>query len=419
MLRVVGLAEPILVFGLSRIRMLAGIVQEGSVMQAVLVEPALNAEATYPLGSDHIAEKRLESLEKLRELLIGYEQSFAALKKKSTKQLKKGDTGSIDILGAELSAALQCAGFLPYQRSVTLRLVETAIDLKKTAITTAIRKQKPVQKALVQKLVQPPVRRFQKFRREGITACSNWAEQFTGLAAQVPPGETRFVNRETVTRSPDGNTIETRYATVGKWRVLKHTVTETDVTIVKIVEAKFSKYSRDDGKIGESYEKETTISFKATANEGVRQYRSGAFAPLLSKDNLPPQVEPRLDRWAWYDFLRQFVRVNPDTMRFTIGNREYQIDQYRFREMARRGQIVQCLGIRGQVAEPYISQLAEKLAYLHRTKQYATFETIIEESLPWLIGNLDYFDDSYEETRKTTMQQFQRPRATMVAHTPS
>src|SRR5208337_2912161 len=111
--------------------MLAGSVKEGFVMQAVLVEPAPNAEATHPLGGDDMAQKRLESLEKLRELLIRYEQSFAALKKKSTKQLKNGDIGSIDILGAELSAALQSTGFLPYQKSITIRLVETANDLTK------------------------------------------------------------------------------------------------------------------------------------------------------------------------------------------------------------------------------------------------------------------------------------------------
>ncbi len=417
MLGIVGLAEPIRVLGLSRIRMLAGSVKEGFVMQAVLVEPAPNAEATYPLGGDDMAQKRLESLEKLRELLIRYEQSFAALKKKSTKQLKNGDIGSIDILGAELSAALQSTGFLPYQKSITIRLVETANDLTKTAIAVAMRKQKPVQRTLVQKLAQPPVR-FQKFRREGITACSNWAEQFAALAAQVPPGETRFVNHETVTRSPDGTTIEARYATVGKWRILKQTVTETDAATVKVVEARFSKYSRDDGKIGESYEKETTISFKEISSEAARQYRSRAFAPLLSKDNMPPQVEPRLDQWAWQDFLRQFVHVNPDTMRFTIGNREYQIDQYRFREMARRGPIVHCLGMRGQIVEPYLSEIAAKLAYLHRAKHDASFESIIEESLPWLIGNLDFFD-GYEETNKTTMPQFQRRRATIVAHSTS
>jgi len=95
--------------------------------------------------------------------------------------------------------------------------------------------------------------------------------------------------------------------------------------------------------------------------------------------------------------------VNPDTMRFTIGKREYQIDQYRFREMARRGPIINCLGIRGQIAEPCLSRLAEKLAYLHRSKKDGGFDSIVEDSLPWLIGNIDYFnfDDETEGATPT------------------
>jgi len=398
--------------------------KEGSTLQATQILQPARAEASYQPGDDQafaleVAQMRLLSLEELHELILRYEQSFAALKKKSTKQLKKGDIGSIDALGADLSAVLQstCLSFLPYRKDETLRLVEAAIRAQKQKIL----KRKVAQKATVQKLGRPARVSITPSRssREGITAYSNWAEQLAALTAEVPPGQTRFVNRETVTRSPDGSTVEARHATIGKWKVLKQTVTETDATTVKVVEAKFSHYSRDDGKIKESYEKETTIRFKESPASGNNA--ATLKTTTILHNRMPRSIEPRLDQWAWQDFLRQFVRVNPDTMRFTVGKREYQIDQYRFREMARRGPIVQCLGMRGQIGEPYLSEIAAKLAYLHRVKTDANFESIIEDSLPLLIGNIDYFNDYEEaETRPSkTRANDQRPWATVLAHTTS
>ncbi len=394
-------------------------------MQATQILQPARAEASYQPGGDdqafalEAAQMRLTSLEELRELLIRYESSFVDLKKIPAKRLKNGYMGSVAQLGAELSTALQSTylSFLPYRNDETLRLVEAAIWAQKQKIS--VLKPKVAQKAPLQKPRQTTRVSTAPFRRsrEGIIAYSNWAEQFAALVAQVPPGETRFVNRETVRRSPDGNSIEARYATISKWRILKQTVTETDAATVKVVEAKFSKYSRDDGKIGESYEKETTICFKESPAPGNNA--ATLKTATILHNRMPPSIEPRLDRWAWQDFLRQFVRVNPDTMRFTVGNREYQIDQYRFREMARREPIVHCLGMRGQIGEPYLSEIAAKLAYLHRSKHDASFESIIEDSLPWLIGNIDYFNDyDEEETRPSKpMPKFQGLRATtIVAH---
>jgi len=398
LLRVVGLAEPILVLGLSRIGMLAWYpTRRRFVMQAVLVSPA-SAES-YPLGGDAEAQvERLESLEKFRELLLRYEQSFASMKKISAKRLRNDYVGSVAEIGAELSTALQAAGLLPYRKGETLRLVEAEI----TAARKLSKRTLPIRGPGRQLQSFRHLARPQRPRREGITTYSDWAEIFAELASNVPCGETRVFGGTHHSRSPDGGCIETRYATTGKWRILKQTVTESDAATVKVLEARFSKYFSD-GSIGESWEKETTMRFKQTVGETVRHPTD--TAPL---SHMAPRIEPRLDKFAWHDFLRQFVHVNPDTMRFTIGKREYQIDQFRFREMAKRGPIVNCLGMRGQVAEPRLSKLAEKLAYLHRSKKNASFESIIEDSLPWLIGNVDYFTDDETESTMPSRTLFNR-----------
>ncbi len=390
--------------------------KEEYIVQAATIVERLEskAEVSYPLSGDDQAHKRLESLEKLRELLLRYEQSFAHMKKIPAKQLRNGYIGSVAELGAELSTALQSAHFrdfeqiLPYRKSVTLQTVEAEIAV---ARNQGIAKSRLTQRTL---RLRGPGRQLQGFRhparpqrpkREGITTYSDWAEIFGELASKVPCGETRVFDGVHHSRSPDGGCIETRYATTGKWRILKQTVTESDAATVRVLEARFSKYFSD-GSIGESQETETTICFKQTVGETVRHPTN--TAPL---SHMAPRIEPRLDKWAWHDFLRQFVRVNPDTMRFTIGKREYQIDKFRFREMAKRGPIVNCLGMRGQVAEPYLNKLAEKLAYLHRSKKDASFESIIEDSLPWLIGNVDYFTD--DETESTTPPRTPFNRATL------
>ena len=385
---------------------------------ATIVErPESKAEVSYPLGGDDQAQlTRLESLEKLRELLIRYEKISAEVKKIPAKRLVNDYVGAAHTLaeiGAELSTQLQSTGLLPYKKD-TLRHVEAEIVAAKKfsaatvkpAPQTSENRRRPIQ-------VLRRTGRVQKPNREGITVYSRWAECFADLSARLPIGETRTVDRNHISRNEDGNTIETRYATTGKWAILKRATTETDTVSIEVVEARFSKYFSD-GSIGESWEKETTTRFKELEVKTID-------LPTAPLSKLPPRMEPRLDKWAWYDFLRQFVRINPDTMRFTIGKREYQIDQFRFKEMARRWRIVNCIGMRGQIAEPCISRMAEKAAYLHRSKHEATFDSIIEDSLPWLIGNVDYFLEVEEDElrRSKATPHFRRATATVVAQATS
>jgi len=229
--------------------MLAGVAEEeGFVMQAVLVSPA-DAEM-YPLGSDSEAQdERFGSLEKLRELLLRYEQSFADLKKIPAKRLKNGYVGSVATIGADLSTALQALGLLPYRKGETLRRVEAEIAAarekgKAAEAERTGKRLKPKSARPVQAWSRPAG--VQRPKREGIATYSNWAEVFAELASKVPCGETLVLGGARHSRSPDGSLIETTYGTTGKWRILKQTVTESDAATWKPVSANTTTTGRSE-----------------------------------------------------------------------------------------------------------------------------------------------------------------------------
>jgi hypothetical protein len=360
-------------------------------METILAEPRLedHLRTSGSLLLDEAIEDRLTLLKKTECLLKSHEFFRREIVRKGKaarhEWVAANAKAHCNELGQAILANLGVLGIPAREVSTELRRVAAEAARTRPEVPEIHRSDMAGQRK-----VRGHVARARTGLREGVGIYSRWAEYFHKLSSSGYPES----------RSEDGSeTIQVRPS--GRLEVLKRTVTDRDDAAVTVIEA---TYSRSDG--SETWEKETTIRFKATEPERVR--------PMILDRPLPPRQEQCLTTWAWTDFLRNFIRINPDTMRFRIGQKEYVIDQYRFKEMANQHRVIRCIGLRNQLSEPYLVEIARKLAYLQRCDSENTFEVLVEDRLPWILGNIDYlvaYDEAEPRQARSSVAQHLREQA--------
>ena len=265
--------------------------------------------------------------------------------------------------------------------------------------------------------------------------CATYAD----LAAQVKPGErkTDVTNHKEVARSENGEAICVTDQ-FGVQRILTGSTMERDSWSVTVVEAKYSKpvrfTSRDGNVVYSDTERETLF-------EPVTVEHVGNLKPVTGVQDLVPEITPttalltdhekkrreklglrdetdvptaptvpnrirvKTEQHTYepnacvgtlgFNALRTILynKVRMGNGSFTIGEKTYPTADYRISKD--KIDVTSYVGMRGQLASPYLNAIASKLSYLQRVSPEANdCNTLLEKRLPWLLANIDAFDET-------------------------
>ncbi len=401
--------------------------------QQVVVEQA--AEGGRALGADYsVGSMNLRvSLEKIHGsgLLIEYVKWLGEVKKIPAKHLRKAWVApeakeKLAAVGAKLSATLVANNLLPYSLPSARELVFAKI--------VALQSSKAPLRAVTGKANSIARRGGQPAQRPRLPVAlySDWLEMYDSISSQLPSGG-QFETRKSVVRCNPDRSSSVTYKDTGLTKTLTRTLSFQGGSVVATVEVKYSRpvrfRTRDGEVVYRDTEREQTFlppasltkrppeytayaqSLSAQLEQAEAEFKKGKNDSLSALLDRPRKSQGGLSAKMWYDFLAGFVRLDlltpvNDRMRikvrgkllendcpltFRIGNKAYAIEEYRFRPVAAKD-FSKYLSLRGHPADPLLWALAGKLAFLQRLKG-KSFEAILDETLPWLLANLDTFGE--------------------------
>ena len=429
--------------------------------QMVVVENEVVEGARSPSVDCHTGSVTLRtSLEKIHGfgLLVEYAYWLRELKRIPAKHLRKAWVApvakeNLASVAAKLSATLVANSFLPYTAPSAYELTLAKIVARQES-KAALR--------APSRAVESIVKRGGQRSQLPVALYSDWLEMYDSILSQLPDGG-KFETRKSIVRCNQDRSMSVTYKDTGLTKTLMRTLSFQRGCVVATVEVKYSRPVRFTTRQGEvvygDVEREQTFipstslakrppeyaayasSLDAQLQEAEAEFEKEKPDSLPSLLEKPRQSQSGLSAKMWYDFLAGFVRVdllspvndrmqikvrgrplqNGSPVTFSIGNKTYAIEDYRFRSVDARD-FGKYLSLRGHLADSLLWAVAGKLAFLQRLKG-KSFGAILDETLPWLLANLDTFGEATlaapPYTRTTVTLRAPTAPALIVTSTPS